>query len=174
MTDFFRCISLADTVSHPPGATRWLLYICVSCLKIQQQISQQRGKKDWQWGKVDVWVRQRERRRAGERDRERRARGDCETTAASVRWEKKSQTWSHRFKLSVQTKQGRGWGCIIPSRPLPQCIHHTPPLDYLSPDTADTPTPNSPALHQALLFLRLSVSISSSIHLFLTLFSCHT
>lgn len=36
-----------------------------------------------------------------ERVRERR---DCETTAASAR-EKKSKTWSHRFRLSVQTKQ---------------------------------------------------------------------
>lgn len=114
----------------------------------------------------------------GEKEGKRERRREEIVTAASVRWKKKkSQTWSHRFKLSVQTKQGRGRGCIIPSRPLPQRIHHTPPLDYLSPDNAraaDTPTPNSPALHQALLLLRLSLSISSSIHLSFSPFSLAT
>ena len=178
MTDFFRCISLANTVSDSPGATRCLLYICVSCLKNTAADIPVEEKTDSEGRWMSGWGRGRGGGQEWEREREReRTRGDCETTAALVRWKKKSQTWSHRFKLSVQTKQRRGWGCIIPSRPLPQRIHHTPPLDYLSPDNAcaaDTPTPNSPALHQTLSLLRLSVFIASSIHLSFSPFSLAT
>lgn len=173
--------------SLSPGATWWLLCICIYAAlnaaiytaREEKTVTVREGGclgEEEESGNRE-WESEREKRLWNNSSlSERKKRVKHGPTGLGCQYKPSSGESCHR-PLAERWKETDWRGNIVPSRLLPHYIHHTPPLDYLNPDntrTADTPTPNLPALYQALLFLRLSVSIPSSIYLSFSPFSLTT